>query len=36
VSRTKERALATDRPTGSKLAAARAVITELLDRFSTC
>ncbi|GAA3497549.1 hypothetical protein GCM10019016_046520 [Streptomyces prasinosporus] len=34
VSRTKERALATDRPTGSKLAAARAVITELLDRFS--
>src|SRR5690606_26018456 len=35
VSRTKERALATDRPTGSKLAAARAVITELLDRFST-
>ncbi len=36
VSRTKERALATDRPTGSKLAAARAVITELLGRLSTC
>ncbi len=35
VSRTNERALATDRPRGSKLAAARAVITELLDRFST-
>ncbi len=36
VSRTKDRAVATDRPTGSKLAAARAVITELLVRFSTC
>ncbi len=35
VSRTKERAVATDRPTGAKLAAARAVITELLVRFST-
>ena len=36
VSRTKERAVATDRPTGSKLAAARAVITELLVRLSAC
>src|SRR5690606_5010288 len=35
VSRTKARALATERPTGSKVAAARAVITELLDRYST-
>ncbi|CAL2070577.1 protein of unknown function [Streptomyces murinus] len=34
VSRTKDRAVATDRPTGSKLAAARAVITELLGRLS--
>ena len=35
VSRTKARAVATDRPTGSKVAAARAVITELLVRVST-
>ena len=32
VSRTKARAVATERPTGSKVAAARAVITELLVR----
>lgn len=36
VSRTNERAVATDRETAVKLAAARAVITELLVRFSTC
>ena len=34
VSRTKARAVATERPTGSKVAAARAVITDLLIRVS--